>query len=40
MDVYRTPDERFTDLPGYPWEPRYASTYEAFERAAYRNLQR
>ena len=24
MDVYRTPDERFERLPGYPWEPRYA----------------
>jgi haloalkane dehalogenase len=24
MDVYRTPDERFDGLPGYPWEPRYA----------------
>ncbi len=24
MDVLRTPDERFTDLPGYPFEPRYA----------------
>ena len=22
-DVYRTPEERFTDLPGFPWEPRY-----------------
>jgi haloalkane dehalogenase len=24
MDVFRTPDERFADLPGYPFEPRYA----------------
>ncbi len=24
MDVYRTPDERFTDLPGYPFAPHYA----------------
>ena len=24
MDVLRTPDERFDDLPGYPFEPRYA----------------
>jgi haloalkane dehalogenase len=24
MSVYRTPDERFRDLPGYPFEPRYA----------------
>jgi haloalkane dehalogenase len=21
--VYRTPDERFAGLPGYPWQPRY-----------------
>jgi haloalkane dehalogenase len=24
MDVYRTPDERFADLPGYPFAPHYA----------------
>ena len=24
MDVYRTPDERFAGLYGYPWEPHYA----------------
>lgn len=24
MDVVRTPDERFADLPDYPFEPRYA----------------
>ena len=23
MDVLRTPDERFNDLPGYPFEPHY-----------------
>lgn len=23
MAAFRTPDERFADLPGYPWEPRY-----------------
>ena len=23
MDVYRTPDDRFDDPPGYPFEPRY-----------------
>ena len=23
MDVFRTPDERFEGLPGYPWEARY-----------------
>ena len=24
MDVFRTPDERFEDLPGYDYEPKYA----------------
>jgi haloalkane dehalogenase len=24
VNVYRTPDERFRDLPGFPYEPRYA----------------
>ena len=23
MDVFRTPDERFGSLPGFPWEPQY-----------------
>ncbi len=23
MDVYRTPDERFENLPGYSYEPNY-----------------
>ncbi len=23
MDVFRTPDDRFRDLPGYPYEPHY-----------------
>ena len=23
MDVYRTPEDRFADLPGFPWEPRF-----------------
>ncbi len=23
MDTFRTPDERFEDLPDFPWEPRY-----------------
>ena len=23
MDVFRTPDERFTNLPDFPWEPNY-----------------
>ena len=25
MQVLRTPDERFADLAGYPFEPRYAT---------------
>ena len=25
MDVLRTPDERFTDLPGYPFEPHWVT---------------
>ncbi|HEX2161395.1 MAG TPA: haloalkane dehalogenase [Thermoleophilaceae bacterium] len=24
MEIHRTPDERFSDLPGYPFEPHYA----------------
>ena len=24
METYRTPDERFADLPGFDWEPQYA----------------
>ncbi len=24
MDLYRTPDDRFADLPGFGWEPSYA----------------
>ncbi|MQA34750.1 haloalkane dehalogenase [Modestobacter roseus] len=23
MDVLRTPEDRFADLPGFPWQPRY-----------------
>ena len=23
MDTLRTPDDRFADLPGYPFEPHY-----------------
>jgi haloalkane dehalogenase len=23
VDVFRTPDERFSNLPGFPWEPKY-----------------
>ena len=25
MDILRTPDDRFADLPGYPFEPRYVT---------------
>ena len=25
MQVVRTPDERFVDLPGFPFDPRYAT---------------
>ena len=28
MEIYRTPDERFRDLPGYPFEPHYAEIEE------------
>ena len=28
-DAVRTPDQRFADLPGYPWEPRYLSDLPA-----------
>jgi hypothetical protein len=24
MEILRTPDDRFDDLPGFPFEPRYA----------------
>ena len=24
MEILRTPDERFENLPGYPYEPHYA----------------
>ena len=24
MEIYRTPDDRFADLPGFAWEPQYA----------------
>ncbi|MEV0945113.1 haloalkane dehalogenase [Rhodococcus sp. NPDC049939] len=26
METLRTPDERFVDLPGFPWSPHYAET--------------
>jgi haloalkane dehalogenase len=25
VEVVRTPEERFADLPGYPFTPRYAT---------------
>lgn len=28
MDILRTPDERFRDLPGWPWDARYATVGE------------
>ncbi|MCW2605460.1 MAG: haloalkane dehalogenase [Frankiales bacterium] len=33
MDALRTPDERFTDLPGYPWEPAYVPTSDGLRMA-------
>ena len=32
MDVLRTPDERFNDLPGYPFEPHYVHVSVADSR--------
>lgn len=29
MKVLRTPDERFVDLPGFPWTPRYLTIRDA-----------
>lgn len=26
MELLRTPDDRFADLPGYPWQPAYVET--------------
>ena len=34
MDVLRTPDDRFADLPDFPWEPHYAQTSDGL-RVAY-----
>ena len=28
MEFLRTPDERFTDLPDFPWEPRYVEVHD------------
>src|SRR3954451_13002506 len=33
MDVLRTPDERFADLPGFPWQPWYADTSDGLRMA-------
>ncbi len=34
MDVFRTPDDRFADLPGFPYEPRYLTTSDGLRLAA------
>ncbi len=34
MEVLRTPDDRFADLPGFPWQPSYATTSDGL-RVAY-----
>lgn len=31
MDILRTPDERFRDLPGFPWAPHDVAILEGFE---------
>ncbi|MCW2776795.1 MAG: haloalkane dehalogenase [Frankiales bacterium] len=33
METLRTPDARFADLPGFPWEPRYATTSDGLRMA-------
>ncbi len=33
MDVLRTPDERFADLPDFPWEPTYVETDDGLRMA-------
>ena len=33
METLRTPDDRFTDLPGYPWEPTYVQTSDGLRVA-------
>jgi haloalkane dehalogenase len=33
MDVLRTPDDRFADLPEYPWAPSYAETSDGLRMA-------
>jgi hypothetical protein len=31
MDVLRTPEDRYLDLPGYPYAPHYAQDLPGFE---------
>ena len=33
MDLLRTPEERFTDLPDFPWRPTYAQTSDELRMA-------
>ncbi|MCU1693641.1 MAG: haloalkane dehalogenase [Frankiales bacterium] len=33
MQVLRTPDDRFLDLPGFPWQPSYATTSDGLRMA-------
>ena len=33
MNVLRTPDERFDNLPGFPWTPSYAETSDGLRMA-------
>ncbi|MCW2614414.1 MAG: haloalkane dehalogenase [Frankiales bacterium] len=33
MQTLRTPDDRFADLPGFPYEPRYATTSDGLRMA-------
>jgi haloalkane dehalogenase len=33
METLRTPDDRFTDLPGFPWSPSYLTTSDGLRMA-------
>jgi haloalkane dehalogenase len=33
VDVVRTPEDRFADLPGYPWQPRFVETSDGLRVA-------
>lgn len=33
MEILRTPDDRFTDLPGWPWRPTYLTTSDGLRMA-------